>query len=178
MQCGELVHSENIAFQGLKRVFATPGLRPSVVSVKMCAPEGLEEGKAAGYFILEGAPEEISVFCYFKCHSEDDGHEGDEELEVGELALVLATDLNEEREATSITFVRHATPGRWYDVRFEMDWEAQRMNVSVDGRVSLRGSPFYSNETDERGPTCVRSIQLHNYFTEAPGRWADIQFHR
>ena len=74
--------------------------------------------------------------------------------------------------------VRHATPGRWYDVRFEMDWAAQRINVSVDGRVSLRGSHFHSNVTRRPRPTCIRNIQLHNYYTEAPGRWADIQFHR
>ena len=182
VQCGEIVHSENIAFQGLKRVFATPGLRPSVVSVKMCAPEGLEEGKAAGYFILEGAPEERSVFCYFRCYSQEEVDEDEvNEFEVGELSLNLVSDRdddrNEDGEPDTIELVRHATPGRWYDVRFEIDWEAQRMNVTLDGRVSLRGLPFYSNVTGEPGPTGVREIQLHNYYTAAPGRWADIKFH-
>ena len=72
--------------------------------------------------------------------------------------------------------VRHATPGRWYDVRFDIDWEAKLMNASVDGRQSQRLCQF-SKHDGANPATCVRNIKLYNFHTVAAGHWADIQFH-
>ena len=179
VQCGELVHSADIAHCGLKRAFAAPGLTPSAVCVKLCAPAGLEDGKGAGYFALGGNSEEAySVFCYFKCGMEEheDEDEESDEFEVGELSLVLVTDRN--GMASTVALVRHVTPGRWYDLRFEMDWEAKQMNVSVDGLQLRRGCRFYnSGELVEPSATCIRNIKLHNFYTDVTARWADIKFY-
>ena len=167
VQCGELVMRSGCrSHHGFSREFAAPGLKPSAVCVKMCAPEGLAPGDGAGYIVLGSRPgaEQCSLFCYFSCKDADD------DLQVGELRLVFLSG------NASVVLVRHATPGRWYDVRFEIDWEAKLMNASVDGRQSQRLCQF-SRPNGANPATCVRNIKLYNYHTAAAGRWADIQFY-
>ena len=180
--CGELVTADSKALRGLVHTLAS-SVRPGAAHVKMCAPEGLELGKACGYFRLSSTPriqeeedeEDDAIFCYFKRGQEDD--EDDDDIEPNELALVLVSDDRaddgDDDQTMSTTLVHDAVPGQWYDVRFELDWTAKTITASVDGQEKCRGENFMNRRT-----TTVSRIGLANYYTNAAGRWADIALHR